>query len=58
MQSGYKESVEAVRRGVKFRDANLPGYELGSVGIELNRIGSGRIMARKESVCEKKTSVI
>jgi hypothetical protein len=36
---------------VEFRDTSLPGYELGSRGIELSRVfGTGRcrIMARKE----------
>jgi hypothetical protein len=36
---------------VDFRDASLPGYELGSRGTELSRvfgIGSRRIMAREE----------
>jgi hypothetical protein len=37
-----KTSVEKSR--VEFRDASLPGYELGSRGIEL----SCRIIARKE----------
>jgi hypothetical protein len=54
-----KCSVE--KNGVKFQDANLPVSEIGSRGIELSqvfRIGSCRIMARKESVYEKKTSCV
>jgi hypothetical protein len=55
VQSGYEEEF------VVFPDASLPGYELGSRGIELSRvfgIGSCRIMARKELVCEMKTSSV
>jgi hypothetical protein len=54
-----KSSVE--KNWVEFRDASLPGYELGSKGIELSRvfgIGSCRTMARKELGCEKKTSCV
>jgi hypothetical protein len=39
------------KNGVEFRNVNLPGYELGSRGIELSQvfeIGSCRIRARKE----------
>jgi hypothetical protein len=39
----------------------MPGYELGSRGIELSRdfgIGSYRIMAKKELVGAKKTSCV
>jgi hypothetical protein len=56
VRSGYKEvfgSIEQPSR-VEFRDASLPGYELGSRGIELSRvfgIGSLKIMARKELGC-------
>jgi hypothetical protein len=54
-----KSSVEKNR--AEFRDASLPGYELGSRGIEPGRvfgIGSCRIMARDELGCEDKTSYV
>jgi hypothetical protein len=38
VQSGYKEEFSRVveKRRVEFRDASLPGYELGNRGIELS----------------------
>jgi hypothetical protein len=48
-------------RIVVFQDSCLPGYELGSRGIELSRvfgIDSCKIMARKELGCEKTSCVI
>jgi hypothetical protein len=35
LQSGYKEEFSCEEL-VEFRDASLPGYELGSRGIELS----------------------
>jgi hypothetical protein len=35
VQSGYKEEFSSEEL-VEFRDASLPGYELGSRGIELS----------------------
>jgi hypothetical protein len=58
VQSGYKEEFSSDEL-VEFRDASLPGYELGSRGIELSRvfgIGTCRIMARKKLGSAKKTS--
>jgi hypothetical protein len=43
------------------REANLPGYETRSRGIELSQvfgIDSCRIMVRKELVGDKKTSCV
>jgi hypothetical protein len=56
-----KCSAGAAENRVEFREASLPGYELGSRGIELRRvfgIDSCKIMARKELGCEKKTSCV
>jgi hypothetical protein len=49
-----KNAVE--ENGVKLRDVSLPGYELGSRGIELSPVfGTGIciIMARKKLGCKK-----
>jgi hypothetical protein len=46
---------------VEFRDASLPGYELGSRGIEMSPvfgIGSCRIMTRNELGGAKGTSCV
>jgi hypothetical protein len=43
-----ESSVE--KKGVKFRNATLPGYELGSRGLELSRVfgmGICRIIEKK-----------
>jgi hypothetical protein len=52
VKSDYKEVFSSIER-VEFRDAIMPGCELGSRGIELR--WQLRIMARKELGCEKKT---
>jgi hypothetical protein len=56
-----ESSVEKNR--VEFRDASLPGYELGSRGIESSRVESSelarcRIIGRKDLGYEKKTSCV
>jgi hypothetical protein len=54
-----KNSVE--KNGVEFRDASLPGYELGSKGIELSLVfgtGSCGIMARKKLGGAKKATCV
>jgi hypothetical protein len=51
----------AEKSRVEFRDASLPGYELGSRGIELSRVfgtGSRRIRARKKLGGAQKTSYV
>jgi hypothetical protein len=56
-----QRSVWAAYNLFEFREANLPGYELGSRGIGLSRvfgIGSCRVIARKELGCEQKTSYV
>jgi hypothetical protein len=59
VQSSYKEEF-SWEDLVEFRDASLPGYELGKREIELSRvfgIGNCRIMARKELDCGKRFHV-
>jgi hypothetical protein len=56
-------SIEVVikKSSVEFRDTNLPGYELGSLGIKLTEsaiVGDREEMARKELYSAKKTSCV
>jgi hypothetical protein len=59
VQSGNMEvfsSTESIRKWkVEFRDASLPGYELGIDLSQVFGIGSCKIMTRKELDYEKKT---
>jgi hypothetical protein len=57
LEKGQRRSFESV----EFLGAKLPGYELGSRGIRVGRVGiEGDLeeMARRELYCAKKTSCV